>query len=261
MEGRIIMGEIIAITVQKGGCGKTTTCQLLAEILGKEYKKNVLCVDLDPQCNLTVAAGINIMDYQEKNLLGLLNEDYSLSDCIAESDYYDIIPGCLNLTDADTIFSTIISKETLLKDVLAPAVGPYDIILLDTPPSLNVLTTMALTACTKVIIPCLADYFAMMGLNQLYGRISQIRQKLNPSLSIEGILLVKYGGRSNLDKAVVDGLNEMADRMNTKVFNSKIRDRVKLREAQSQQESVIDYPNTKDVVDDYRSLLSEISLN
>lgn len=255
------MADIISITVQKGGCGKSTTTQVLGELLAKEYNKNVLCVDLDPQCNLTVAAGINIMDYQEKNLLGLLKEDYSLSDCIAESEYYDIIPGCLNLTDADTIFSTVISKETLLKDVLAPAIGPYDIILLDTPPSLNVLTTMALTACTKVIIPCLADYFAMMGLNQLYGRISQIRQKLNPSLSIEGILLVKYGGRSNLDKAVVDGLQEMAQRMNTKVFNAKIRDRVKLREAQSQQSSIIDYPNTKDVIDDYRSLITEISLN
>lgn len=252
--------EIISVTVQKGGCGKTTTCQLLAEILGKEYQKSVLCVDLDPQCNLTVAAGINLMEYQEKNLLGLLKEEYSLAECIAESDYYDIIPGSLNLTDADTIFNTVISKETLLKDVLEPAYNAYDVIILDTPPSLNVLTSMALTACTRVIIPCLADYFAMMGLNQLYGRIAQIRRKLNPSLSLDGVLLVKYGGRSNLDKAVVDGLHEMAQRMDTKVFNTKIRDRVKLREAQSQQTSVIDYPNTKDIIDDYRALISEISL-
>lgn len=253
--------EIISVTVQKGGCGKTTTCQLLAELLGKEADKTVLCIDMDPQCNLSVASGINLMDYQDKNLLGLLKEEYSLSECIAESEYYDIVPGSLSLTDADSIFSNVISKETLLKDVLAPAEGAYDIVILDTPPSLNILNSMALTACTKVIIPCLADYFAMMGLNQLYGRITQIKKKLNPDLSIEGILLVKYSGRSNLDKAVVDGLNEMAERMHTKVFNAKIRDRVKLREAQSQQKSVIDYPNTKDIIEDYRSLQNEILLH
>ncbi|SFD07457.1 MULTISPECIES: ParA family protein [unclassified Butyrivibrio] len=252
--------EIISVNIQKGGCGKTTTCQVLAEILGKEFDKNVLCVDMDPQCNLTAAAGINLLEYQEKNLLGLLKEEYPIQDCIAESEYYDIIPGSLNLTDADTIFNNVISKETLLKDALAPAASAYDIIIIDTPPSLNVLASMALTACTKVIIPCLADYFAMMGLNQLFGRISQIKKKLNPDLSLEGILLVKYGGRANLDKAVVDGLDDMAKRMETKVFNTKVRERVKLREAQSQQQSVIDYPDTKDVVADYRELLKEIEL-
>lgn len=252
--------EIISVNIQKGGCGKTTTCQVLAEILGKEHGKAVLCVDMDPQCNLTAASGINLMNYQEKNLLSLLKEEYPLQECIAESDYYDIVPGSLDLTDADTIFSTVISKETLLRDALAPAEGFYDIIILDTPPSLNVLTSMALTACTRVIIPCLADYFAMMGLNQLYGRIGQIKKKLNPSLSLEGILLVKYGGRANLDKAVVEGLNSMAARMNTKVFDAKIKERVKVREAQSQQQSIIDYPDTKDVIENYRNLLEEVSL-
>ena len=248
------------MNIQKGGCGKTSTCQLLSEILGKEYKKNVLCVDMDPQCNLTAASGVNLMEFQEKNLLGLLNEEYPINECIAESEYYDIIPGSLNLTDADTIFSNTISKETLLKEVLAPAEKVYDYIIIDTPPSLNVLASMALTCCTKVIIPCLSDYFAMMGLNQLFGRISQIKKKLNPNLVIEGILLVKYSGRANLDKAVLNGLNDMAIRMDTKVFESKIRERVKLREAQSQQQSVIDYYDTKDVVDDYKALINEISL-
>ena len=252
--------DIISVNIQKGGCGKTTTCQVLAEILGKELDQNVLCVDMDPQCNLTAAAGVNLLEYQEKNLLGLLKEDYHIQDCIAESEYYDIIPGSLNLTDADTIFNNVISKETLLKDALTPAESAYDIILIDTPPSLNVLASMSLTACNKVIIPCLADYFAMMGLNQLFGRIGQIQRKLNPSLSVEGILLVKYSGRANLDKAVVDGLNDMASRMGTQVFTSKIRERVKLREAQSQQKSVIDYPDTRDVVADYRSLLNEMGI-
>lgn len=99
----------------------------------------------------------------------------------------------------------------------------------------------------------------MMGLNQLYGRIAEIKDSLNPELSLEGILLVKYSGRANLDKAVVDGLKDMAERMNTKVFNSSIRERVKLREAQSQQKSIVDYSDTKDVVADYRDFIKEIT--
>lgn len=251
--------EIFSVNIQKGGCGKTTTCQMIAEILGKDYGKNVLCIDLDPQCNLTAASGVNLMEHQDKNMYSLLKGQYQLGECIVESEYYDIVPGSLYLTAADTDFIKTLDRERLLKKRLAPAEGAYDVIVIDTPPSLNILTDMALTACTKAIIPCVADYFAMMGLNQLYGRIAEIKDSLNPELSLEGILLVKYSGRANLDKAVVDGLKDMAERMNTKVFNSSIRERVKLREAQSQQKSIVDYSDTKDVVADYRDFIKEIT--
>ena len=249
--------EIISINITKGGCGKTTTVQMLGEILGKEYKKKVLCIDSDPQCNLTTVSGIDLMNCQEHNLYTLLKKESSLNDCIVKSTYYDVVPGSLLLAYADTEFNQL-GREYLLKEFIEDA--HYDVILIDTPPSLGLLNIMSLTASTKIIIPTECSYLAMIGLNQLSDTIASVRKHSNKELDISGILLIKYNSRANLNNAVLSGLETMAVKMNTKVFTNKIRETVKIREAQSQQEPIIDWDATCSAVMDYKEFAKDINV-
>lgn len=247
--------EIISVNITKGGCGKTTTVQMLGEILNRDYGKKVLCIDTDPQCNLTTVSGINIMDCQEHNLYTLLKNESNLNDCILKTKYYDIIPGSLLLAYADTEFNQL-GREYLLKERIETA--NYDVILIDTPPSLGLLNIMSLTASTKIIIPTECSYLAMIGLNQLSDTIESVRKHSNKELEISGILLIKYSARVNLNNAVLNGLQKMSLKLNTKVFNSKIRETVKIKEAQSQQEPILEWDSSCSAVKDYLSLVEEL---
>ncbi len=191
--------EIISAHITKGGCGKTTTVQALAEILGKEYGKRVLCCDTDPQCNLTTVSGINIMDCQQHNLYTLLKGQSTPADCIIKTKYYDVIPSSLLLAYADVEFN-VLGREYLLKERLESL--NYDVILIDTPPSLGLLNIMSLTASNKVIIPTECSYLAMVGLEQLFNTIQSVCKHSNKDLTILGILLVKYNSRTNLNVAI-----------------------------------------------------------
>ncbi len=249
--------EIISVNITKGGCGKTTTVQMLGEILGKENKKKVLCIDSDPQCNLTTVSGIDLMNCQEHNLYTLLKKESSLKECIVKSTYYEVVPGSLLLAYADTEFNQL-GREYLLKECIEDA--HYDVILIDTPPSLGLLNIMSLTASTKIIIPTECSYLAMIGLNQLSDTIASVRKHSNKELDISGILLIKYNSRANLNNAVLSGLETMAVKMNTKVFTNKIRETVKIREAQSQQEPIIDWDATCSAVMDYKEFAKDINV-
>lgn len=247
--------EIISVNITKGGCGKTTTVQMLGEILGKEYGKKVLCIDTDPQCNLTTVSGIDLMECQEHNLYTLLKKSSSLKECIKSSKYYDIIPGSLLLAYADTEFNQL-GREYLLKECIEEA--QYDVILIDTPPSLGLLNIMSLTASTKIIIPTECSYLAMVGLDQLSNTIESVRKHSNKALQISGILLIKYSSRANINNAVLAGLEKMADKMNTKVFESKIRETVKIKEAQSQQEPILEWDASCSAVLDYLDFTKDL---
>lgn len=247
--------KIISVNITKGGCGKTTTVQLLGEILGKIYKKKILCIDTDPQCNLTTVSGVNIIEHQDYNLYTLLNGDCNLADCIVKTKYYDLIPGSLNLASADMKY-TQLGREYLLKDKLSEA--NYDYILIDTPPALGILNIMSLTASTQVIIPAECSYLAMIGLDQLYDTITSVKKHSNKDLTIEGILVIKYSSRSNINNTVLRGLEKLSQKENTSVFNSKIRETVKIREAQSQQEPIIDWDSDCSAVKDYINFVNEI---
>lgn len=249
--------EIISVNITKGGCGKTTTVQMLGEILSKQYGKKVLCIDTDPQCNLTTVSGIDLMKCQEHNLYTLLKEESSLNDCIVKSTYYDLIPGSLLLAYADTEFNQL-GREYILKERIEAA--KYDVILIDTPPSLGLLNIMSLTASTKIIIPTECSYLAMVGLDQLSNTIESVRKHSNTQLEIAGILLIKYNSRANLNNAVLSGLEKMALKMNTKVFTNKIRETVKVREAQSQQEPLIDWDMSCSAVTDYVEFTKELKI-
>lgn len=187
--------KIISVNIQKGGSGKTTTVQALAELLSKEYGKKVLCIDSDPQCNLSSVSGVDLMNCQEHNLYTLLREESTLEECIIHVKYYDIIPGSLLLSYADTEFNRT-GKEYFLKERLENAA--YDYILIDTPPALGLLNIMSLTASTQIIIPTECSYLSMIGLNQLHETIETVRKYSNKELRISGILMIKYSPRTTL---------------------------------------------------------------
>lgn len=247
--------EIISVNITKGGCGKTTTVQMLGEILGKEYKKRVLCIDTDPQCNLTTVSGIDLMECQEHNLYTLLKKESTLEECIVKSTYYDVVPGSLLLAYADTEFN-VLGREYLLKECIENA--NYDVILIDTPPSLGLLNIMSLTASTKIVIPTECSYLAMIGLNQLSDTIESVRNHSNKELVIAGILPIKYSSRANINDFVLIGLKKMAEKLQTKVFDSKIRETVKIKEAQGQQEPIIDWNAGCSAVCDYLEFGKEL---
>lgn len=247
--------EIISVNITKGGCGKTTTVQMLGEILGKEYNKKVLCIDTDPQCNLTTVSGADVMMCQEHNLYTLLKDKSSLQDCIIRSTYYDLIPGSLLLAYADTEFNHL-GREYMLKECIERA--DYDMVLIDTPPSLGLLNIMSLSASTKVIIPTESSYLAMIGLEQLSDTIESVRKHSNKGLEILGILLIKYNPRANINNAVLRGLEKMADGMGIRVFKDKIRETVKVKEAQSQQEPLLDWDASCSAVQDYLGFVEDL---
>lgn len=249
------MGKVICVNIQKGGCGKTTTVQALGEMLSKRGK--ILSIDTDPQCNLTTASGINSADL-EHTLYELLKKECTIEQAIIKSKYYDIIPGSLMLCSADSEF-TKTGKEFLLKERLAPIREQYDFILIDTPPALNTLNIMSLTAADYTLIPLEPSDFALQGIAQLYDAIKTVKQYCNQNLDILGLLLVMYNDRTNLNKSVLEGIKEMADSMETVVFKTKIRECVKIKEAQLQQLSLKDwkYKDNKAILD-YKEFSEEL---
>lgn len=247
--------EIISVNITKGGCGKTTTAQMMAEILNKLHGKRVLCIDTDPQCNLSTVSGLNLFDYAEKqNLHLLLKGDSSIEDCIVSTPYYDLIPGSLNLASADMEFNGI-DWEYLLKEKIENL--DYDFIIIDTPPALGKLNLMSLTASTRVLIPAEASYLAMMGIDQLGSTINAIQRRKNSDLKISGILLVKYNNRAKINKAVSEGFESMASNLNTNLFKTQIRETVRIKEAQSQQAAIIDWDAKCSAVEDYIKFVEE----
>lgn len=247
--------KIISLNITKGGCAKTTTVEILAEILCRDYHKKILCIDTDPQCNLSIVSGINLESYQDNNLYTLLKGTSSLEDCIVKTKYYDIIPGSIYLAYADTEFNQL-GREYLLKEKIETA--DYDLILIDTPPALGILNIMSLTASTHIIIPTECSYLAMVGLDQLSDTIASVRKHSNKELKIAGLLLIKYNPRTNLSHAVLTGLEKMASKLETKVFRNKIRETVRIKEAQSQQKPILEWDDSCSAVKDYLAFTAEL---
>lgn len=247
--------KIISVNIQKGGCGKTTTVQVLAEMLNKDYGKKILCIDSDAQCNLTNASGINIMECQDHNFYTLLDGKSKLNECIVKSKYYDLVPASIDLSTADVDFGQI-SRDRYLLNQLNKT--DYDYVLIDTPPALGYLNLLSLSISTHVLIPTECSYFSLMGLDQLFSTIERVQQIANEDLKILGILMIKYNSRANLNNAVYEGLKEMASEMNTIVFDTKIRETIKIREAQSQFVPIIDWAGDSSAVVDYKNFLTEL---
>jgi len=247
--------EVIAFANQKGGVAKTTTTLNLA-VAFAESGHRVLCVDLDPQGNLTMSQGID-PDKVEKSLYDVLVHDMPLSEIIQKREI-DIAVASIDLAGAEIAMSTKIGRERSLEKALKEVAGDYDFVCIDTPPSLGLLTINALTAANKVIVPVQCEYLSMRGLVQLQNTLKMIQENLNPDVRIEGILPTMLDTRTVHAKEAVEILEENFGDL---VFKSRIRKAIKFAEAPVKGASVLKYDPQGNAAGYYRDLAKEVLAN
>ncbi|MCL4119752.1 UNVERIFIED_CONTAM: hypothetical protein GTU68_066471 [Idotea baltica] len=249
------MGKIIAIANQKGGVGKTTTSINLAASLGVLEKK-VLLIDADPQANASSGIGIDIENV-EIGTYQVLEHSNTAREAIVktETPNLDIIPAHIDLVAIEIELVDKEAREYMLKKALAEVKDDYDYILIDCAPSLGLLTLNALTAADAVIIPIQCEYFALEGLGKLLNTIKSVQKIHNADLDIEGLLLTMYDSRLRLSNQVVE---EVQKHFNNMVFQTIIQRNVRLSEAPSYGESIINYDASSKGAINYLSLAKEI---
>ncbi len=254
-EAPVKHADVIAFANQKGGVAKTTTTLNLAVALA-ESGHRVLCVDLDPQGNLTMSQGID-PDKVETSLYDVLVNDVPISEIIVEREI-DIAVASIDLAGAEIAMSTKIGRERSLEKALKEVSGEYDFICIDTPPSLGLLTINALTAANKVIVPVQCEYLSMRGLVQLQNTLRMIQENLNPDVHIEGILPTMLDSRTVHAKEAVEILEENFGDL---VFRSRIRKAIKFAEAPVKGSSVLKYDSGSSAANYYRELAKEVLAN
>lgn len=251
--------KTIAITQQKGGTGKTTTAQQIGAGLARNGKR-VLFIDLDPQGNLSYILGA---DQNAGTVLEMLNGEkpaQQITQQISPDNLPGsaaIIPATRYLAGADaTITGT--GREYRLAEALKPLAAHYDYCIIDTPPALGILTVNALAAADRVIIPCLPDVFSIQATAQITDTITGVRESCNPGLTIAGILITKYTPRQNLTRNITAILEDAARKIGTRLFATRIRESVSLREAQAMGKDVFTYSPRSNGAADYNALIQEI---
>ena len=243
---------------QKGGIGKTTTATTLAGILGKKGK--TLLIDADPQGNSTCTYQAAVEDQATLYDVMVDAQMLPLDEAVQHLPNGDIVASDPLLSKAEKMLDGDVEGLYRLKDAMEEVEG-YDYIVIDTAPSLNVILYNCLIAADEVIIPVTADAYSMQGLKQLYDTIKAVQRRQNPSLKIAGLLLVKFSGRSKLEKKVLEELRELADEMGTKVFETAIRECVKTKEAQEAKKLLPDYAPNCTSMQDYKAFVKELTKN
>jgi chromosome partitioning protein len=254
-EAPVKHADVIAFANQKGGVAKTTTTLNLA-VAFAESGYRVLCIDLDPQGNLTMSQGID-PDKVEKSLYDVLVNDMPISEIIQHREI-DIAVASIDLAGAEIAMSTKIGRERSLEKALKEVSGDYDFVCIDTPPSLGLLTINALTAATKVIVPVQCEYLSMRGLVQLQNTLKMIQENLNPDVRIEGILPTMLDSRTVHAKEAVEILEENFGDL---VFQSRIKKAIKFAEAPVKGASVLKYDSGSSAANYYRELAKEVLAN
>ena len=245
------MAKIIAVANQKGGVGKTTSAVNLTAALNLMGKR-VLLVDCDPQGN--ASSGMGVSKRTRPNSYDMLIAGSSAADCVVSTDYGDVIPSSKELAAASVELIDAERREYVLKEALAPLFSEYDYMLIDCPPSLELLTVNALTAADSVLIPMQCEYYALEGIADLLTSIRICSRRLNRRLSIEGIILTMYDARANLTQQVA---NELRKHMPDKVYNTVIPRSVRLSEAPSHGQPGVIYDRVNKGSKAYMSLAAE----
>lgn len=245
--------KAITIINQKGGVGKSTTA--LAIGAGLQLKGfSVLFVDLDAQGNLSYAMGA---DSQGLNVMHVLQSPAAIKEEIQSTAQGDIIASSPALTGADTSLHEV-GKEYRLQAALENLGNAYDFCIIDTPPSLGVLTVNALTACQWALLPAQADIFSLQGISQLYNTVQTVKKYCNPSLSILGIVLTRYSSRAIITREVTALMEQTAEQLQTELLQTKIRECTAIKEAQAMRQSIFTYAPKSNAAIDYSELVTEI---
>ena len=249
------MGKAIAIFNQKGGVGKTTTAINLASCLAEAGKK-VLTIDLDPQGNMTSGLGVNKNELENTVYELMLDEctvKESMTDTVVEG--MQVIPSNVNLAGAEIELLGINEKEYILKNAVDYVKDDYDFIIIDCPPSLNMLTINAMTTADTVLVPIQCEYYALEGLSQLMHTIELVQERLNPDLEMEGVVFTMYDARTNLSLQVVENVKDSLDQ---NIYKTIIPRNVRLAEAPSYGMPINYYDKRSTGAESYRLLADEV---
>ena len=253
------MGKVIAIANQKGGVGKTTCAINLGGALA-QLGHTVLCIDLDPQANLTVGLGVDLATVERNMANVLIDPDVSLASVIVHSKtkHLDVAPTTIDLSSAEVELFSAIGREMALRDKLSheTVVDRYDYVLIDCPPTLGLLTLNALVAANGVIIPVQTQYYALKGVAALLKIIRTVQARLNPELKVLGLLPTFYDSRTILGRDMLESLKELGDHQ---VFNTVIRQSVKIGEAPTAGVPITVYDAKSDAAKAFLDLAKEIA--
>ena len=247
------MGKIIAVANQKGGVGKTTTCVNLVCSL-KELNKSVLLCDMDPQANATSGMGID-KNKTSPNIYDVLIDGAATEQAIISTEFGDILPSSKVMAGAGIELVSMDKREYVLKNALAPFKSKYDYIVIDCPPSLEMLTVNSLVAADTVLIPVQCEYFALEGISDLMAIVRMIKKALNPDIDIEGVLLTMYDSRTNFSAQVAGEIKKF---FKSKVYNVVVPRNVRISEAPSHGKPVISYDKSSRGAQAYLELGREL---
>ena len=248
------MAKVISITNQKGGVGKTTTSLALATGLQKKGFK-VLAIDLDPQTNMTFSLGGESDD--GPTIYDLLKKEVRPRFAVQRTTCVDLVASSFLLSGAELEFAQK-GREYMLKEAIEPLCQRYDYVVIDTPPALGFLTVNAFAASDYVVIPMLADIFSLQGIAQLSDSLERLKQACNPELTIGGILLCRFDGRTILGRRIRETAEMIASQMGSRLYKTKIRSSIAVQESQTNQVGIFDYAPRSSAARDYRAFIEEL---
>lgn len=249
------MSEIMAIANQKGGVGKTTTTINLSAALAEQGKK-VLIIDMDPQGNTSSGLGID-KDELETTVYQLMIGDNSFDECVQKDVFenLDVLAANVNLAGIEIETMDMEDRNYILRDIISEVEDQYDFIIIDCPPSLNTLTINSMTTADSVLVPIQCEYYALEGLSQLIYTINLVKDRLNPKLTINGVVFTMYDGRTNLSMQVIENVR---NNLNQTIYDTIIPRGVRLAEAPSHGLPITQYDNRSTGAKAYMSLAKEV---